>query len=218
MSAPKNVPAPPAGTASPFPPEGARTGTAGPVNAESPAPGRPTLTVADVLRRARDELLANSTPVEVDYEVDCGEPSCRRCRQDEDELRVEKRDELLHEDDGHAGLSLVIPALFAASLLLIAGVSGKLGYLWHHLPLTEHPNGFTLFCLIVLAVFCWRRLRRRWSVDLDRMVDLTLPEVTELPGPWFGTVAVEHPTDARWDKRLATDADDDPSDKWPVRS
>jgi hypothetical protein len=217
MSAPKNVPtsAPPrteVGTTASthIPPEGARTGAAGPVNAESPAPGRSTSdegSIAIVGSGPKGAFTAFTDRATLGRWLDEGFLHQHHSRQvpthhqvcdcDAEHLRVEKLNELLHEDDGHAGLSLVIPALFAAALLLIAGVSGKLGYLWHHLPLTSTPNGFTLFCLVVLALFCWRRvvIRRRAHDDrLEVARDLGY-NVTELDGPWFGTAAVERPTD-----------------------
>jgi hypothetical protein len=208
MSAPKNVPAPPAGTTASthIPPEGARTGAAGPV--PTIEPGRSTFTTADT------DLFPHGPLGFCGHQVNwpdwyAGYRSCPRC---------EKRDELLRAELGHAGLSLVLPAAFAAALVLIAAVSGKLGYLWHHLPLTSAPNGFTLGCVAVLALFCWRRIvirRRAHDYRLEVARDLGY-NVTELPGPWLGTVAVEYPdphgplgfcATNRWDKRLATDAD-----------
>lgn len=184
MSASKNVRA----SASPVA-EVRATGAAGPV--PTTEPGRSTL----------------RHPIgRCGHQVDwsdwwAGYRICAGCEGDEiADLRPEKYYDLAPEDVGHAGLSLVLPGLFAGALLLIAAVSGKLGYLVEHLPLTERPNGFTLLVLICLvAVCCWRvRLRRLVDrgLEIDRDPDdMFSPVVTELTGPWFSTVAVEHPTD-----------------------
>lgn len=66
---------------------------------------------------------------------------------------------------GSAAPALVLPVLLGFGLVILAGVSGKLGYLVEHLPLTEKPNGFTLLVLVALvAVCCWRVSVRRQAV------------------------------------------------------
>jgi hypothetical protein len=86
---------------------------------------------------------------------------------------------------GHAGLSLVVPvAIFGSALVALAGVSGNLGYLWHHLPLTPTPNGFTLLALTALTVGWWWRLTRIPDAphELDVLLDLDDPLCLDDPG------------------------------------
>jgi len=93
---------------------------------------------------------------------------------------------------GSATPALILPVALAVGMLVIAGVSGKLGYLVEHLPLTEKPNGFAVFCLIVLAaVCCWRQIRRMDRQDFEDELlcsDCHLDEPELYPSdPWLGT-------------------------------
>jgi hypothetical protein len=86
----------------------------------------------------------------------------------------------------HAGLSLIVPALFGGAMLALAASSGKVGYLVDHLPLTPTPNGFTAVCVAVLVGGCWWRLRRVRTTmhELDVLLDLEQPTFEEW---WLGT-------------------------------
>lgn len=138
--------------------------------------GRLTLAVADALQAARDERLANSTPVdnpnvcEHGYRfenalcpvVECGASPAN-------ELRDEKHHELAHEDVDRAALALIFSVLFVAGLALIAAASGNLRHLVMSIPVTPTPNGLPLLVLLVLVVLSWRRvlIRRRVHRDVD---------------------------------------------------
>jgi hypothetical protein len=127
--------------------------------------------------------------------------------------------------------AVVVPAgLLGTGLVVVAVVSGKVNYATHHLPGVAL---WTLLLLLVVGAVAAHRLLgtdavlpsidpdQRGNVDrilrqlgdLERDVERETwgtepdPIVVELDGPWFGTAAVEHPTNPRWDKRLATDAD-----------
>lgn len=70
-------------------------------------------------------------------------------------------DTLDKADAGRAGLTLIIPVgLLGGILTALAASTGKLTDAATSLPLTPTPNGFTLFCLLVLTIGCWWRLRR----------------------------------------------------------
>lgn len=134
-------------------------------------------------------------------DVDCGEPNCRRCRQDDDELAAEKRAELAHEDQGHAGLSVLLPvAELGGGMLALAAASGKLGYLVRHLPMAPTPNGFSLLVLVGLAAGCWLLARR--------------PPATYELGEWdddgYGPVDAYSDFDPA-DPYYGTDVDHDPT-------
>jgi hypothetical protein len=92
-------------------------------------------------------------------------------------------------DAGHAGLSLTISVgIFGGALLALAGVSGKLRYLWDHLPLTETPNGFTMLCLMVLTIGCLNRIYRHRALPDNPYADEYDPESSpEVDEWWFGT-------------------------------
>jgi hypothetical protein len=89
---------------------------------------------------------------------------------------------------GAATPALILPTALGAGLIVIAGVSGKLGYLLEHLPLTERPNGFTLLWLLALAVFCWRQIRRYDRLEAADWIDTDWPGV-DLDDCWYGTEA-----------------------------
>lgn len=221
---------------------------AGPVNAESPAPGRSTSgnpnvcehgyrfenalcpfadcgasvaderTLASTLACARDELLANSTPVEAGAHVhtegreDCTHPACHAVRDevthaehlaaitagierrecdccdcygcyDARELAAEKRDELAHEDVGHAALALVLPVFFAAVMVALAIANGQAAHLVH-LPVVPPLSGGVLLGLAAVVLYTVHRLRRTGSepdTDVDRLADLDVVHPSDRP-------------------------------------
>jgi hypothetical protein len=90
------------------------------------------------------------------------------CTREQYRTLLDKRDKAQRDlrtaekaaEDGHAGLSLIVPGMFAGLLLLVAASNGKLQYLVHHLPVVPPLNGVTLAGLIALAAYVWRRLQR----------------------------------------------------------
>jgi hypothetical protein len=85
-------------------------------------------------------------------------------------------------------LGTVLPVAGLAGLgIALAIGTGKVGWVIQSLPFTETPNGFSLFCLLILVAGCWWRLR---SIDtpahpsLEMLLDLddlmSLSELADL--------------------------------------
>lgn len=75
-----------------------------------------------------------------------------------------------------ARLGAVLPFAGLAGIgLTLAIATRKVGWVVRSLPFTDTPNGFTLFCLLVLVAGCWWRMRQAETTphpSLDVLLDL----------------------------------------------
>lgn len=133
---------------------------------------------------ARDEVthaehLAAITAGIERRECDCCD--CYGCY-DARELATEKRDELAHEDVGHAALAVVLPLAAAVLMVILAAGNGRLGYLVHHLPVVPPLSGGVLLGLAAVVLYAVRRLRRTGSApDVARLADLDVVHPSDRP-------------------------------------
>lgn len=95
----------------------------------------------------------------------------------------------LHDNSGHALLSLVLPVgLLGGLLVLLAGPAR----LVESIPVTPTPNGFVLLVMAGVIGYGWWRMRRVPSADEPlagepRRQLQVVPELKTHEGPWFGT-------------------------------
>ncbi len=88
----------------------------------------------------------------------------------------------LCRDAGHAGLSLVVPVIFAAIMVALAIASGTLRAAILALPLPEPGlTGWPVMVLLVVAVGAWRHLSRSKGPGLEQ------PDDAPGVNPWFGS-------------------------------